>query len=71
MAEEALVSWVPHWAAGTIEGVHTVRDPLDPEQKITMTCLLCGGVAKHTCTTGNPRAWITRFAVVHRQEHPW
>lgn len=71
MVEEALVSWVPGWAAGKIEATHTVYDPMDPEQKIVMTCLMCGQRDRRLCNSGNPRAWITRFAVVHRQEHPW
>lgn len=71
MVDDPLIEWAPAWAAGKIEGRHTRFNPLDPPQRITMRCLVCGDTRQQNCPSGNARWWITTFATTHRAMHPW
>ncbi len=66
-----MIAWVPQWAQGKVIGEHTAFDPEEPEQKIRARCLTCGEDFQRTCYSGNARAWISHFAVVHQRLHGW
>ena len=71
------VSWAPPWAKHpttgepTITASHEAFRPMapDPSQKIKAVCNVCGTVFQFTCTSGNPRTHIGRFALTHQTEH--
>lgn len=44
---------------------------LPAPQKIFMHCEKCGENYQTTCTTGNVRSWINRFATVHLHRDPF
>jgi hypothetical protein len=73
----AFVPWVPAFSRNPDTGLPVVtgryeeRDPLDdaPSQRVECRCAVCGAEFRVTCTSGQPRQWIQRFAKEHQQEH--
>ena len=73
MSERTWESWAPAWArradgSPLIEGRYEAREEGEP-QRVEVRCLECGEEFQTTCTSGNPRPHVAKFAVVHRQEH--
>lgn len=68
-SREAWVTWtVPQIEHVTGRWTHRVYDPdthMPEPQKVEMTCAQCGQSWQTTCASGNVRAHIQRFAVLH------
>lgn len=64
-------SWTPKWAPVWVRATYTpvIYDEshalVDEPSKIECSCDRCGAVWKGTCSSGNSRSHIQRFARLH------